>query len=240
MATHDTPQLGGTKGRFRRRLRIVERRGLPDITGDERFHRMLVELTQAMTASGRGADEAYHAALNRAREDEEFAVVVVKTLEALEEERYVERWAMVQLIIDLNHPVTADFLMDFVRRPIPEERSEDTVHGLSTVTEEVVLRTTAIEGLARLTQHGVDPSDALLELVADAEYVALRRAAWIALLDRGHERAIRDARHLLEERGFGWIADLRRLSVDEAEQHDPDLVNPDDRHRGGLPIPYDE
>lgn len=240
MARHDTPILGGTGERFEERLRIAEVRRLPDISGDERLYQGLLHLTALMTANGRNADEDYQVALREHREDEEFAVLVLKTLDRLEESRYLERWALVQLAIDLEHPVAGDYLAHFVRSPIPEERSEDTAHGLSTVTEEVILRTTAIEGLARLFRRHVDSSDTLLDVIASSDYVAMRRAAWFALVDGGRRDALERARALLEEHGYGWIAELRRVPVQEAEQPDPRRIDPDRRPLGGIPAPYDD
>jgi len=240
MARHDTPILGGNGEQFEERLRIAEIRRLPDISGDERRYQGLLRLTELMTANGRNADEDYQLALREHREDEEFTVLVLKTLDALEESRYLERWALVQLAIDLEHPVAGDYLVHFVRSPIPRERSEDTAHGLSTVTEEVILRTTAIEGLARLFRYDVDSSDTLLDVISSSDYVAMRRAAWFALVDGGRRDALERARALLEEHGYGWIADLRRIPVQEAEQHDPRRIDPDRRPLGGIPAPYDD
>lgn len=240
MAIDDAPTLGGNGEHFAERLQIAEVRQFPDISQDERLYQRLLDLANAMTASGQNADRRYQELLHRHREDDEFVVLVLRTLDALDESRYVERWALIQLATDLENPAAAGYLADFVLRPIPEEQSEDTAHGLSTVTEEVVLRTTAIEGLARLFRHDVDTTDALLQTISSSEYVAMRRAAWFALIDTGRSEAVDRARELLDERGDAWIAELRRIPVQDAEQQDPELVNQDRARRSGIPAPYDE
>lgn len=237
MAYDDTPRLGAGGYGGDDGLRIQERRAFPDVSGDERLYRRLTDTIAVMTAGGPKADEIYHEVLREQQDDEEFAILVLKTLDALEESAYIERWSLVQLAIDLEHPAAGEYLADLVRRPVPEERSEDAAHGVSTVTEEVILRTTAIEGLARLLVRHVDTTEALLETIASSDYVAMRRAAWFALAENGGEDAAKRARSILEQRGDAWIAELRRIPVQEAEQHDPRLIDPP---RVGIPAPYDE
>jgi hypothetical protein len=237
MSNDDTPRLGGDKEDFNDELNIRERRTFPDVSGDDRLYRRLTDTLAVMTASGPNADEIYQEALRAQQDDPELVTLAFKTLDALDEAAYVERWALLQLLIDLQNPVAAEYLAEFVRRPIPAEQSEDPGHGLSTVTEEVILRTTAIEGLARLLRHEVDTTETLLETIAASDYVAMRRAAWFALAESGREDAIHKARSILDERGDGWIAELRRIPVEEAEQHDPQLIDPP---RGGIPTPFGE
>jgi hypothetical protein len=239
MPIDDAPHVGGNN-EFRDELNIREWRRFPDVSGDERLYGTLIDAIGAMTTSSRDADEIYAAAIRRPRDDEEFVVLVLRTLDQLEESAYQERWALLQLAIDLEHPLTGRYLVDFVRRPIPEERAEDPVHGVSTVTEEVILRTTAIEGLARLFRRDFDSTDVLLETVESSDYVAMRRAAWFALIDGGRDDAVQRARELLHRSDFGWIADLRRIPVEEAEQQNPRLIDPNRAPRGDIPAPFDE
>lgn len=239
MPIDDTPRVGGNQ-EFVDSLTIRELHRYPDVSNDERLYRTLIDAVGAMTAGGPDADEVYNGLVRRLGEDEEFVGVVLKTLDSLEESEYQERWALLQLAIDLEHPAAGDYLAEFVRRPIPEERSEDPVHGVSTVTEEVILRTTAIEGLARLFGRDVDSSDVLLETVASSDYAAMRRASWFALIDGGRDDAVERARGLLQESEYGWIVDVRRIPVQEAEQQDPKLIDPRRPPRGGIPAPFGE
>jgi hypothetical protein len=239
MPIDDAPRVGGNKD-FVDALTIRELHRYPDVSNDERLYRTLIDALGAMTASGPDADEVYNGLVRRLGEDKEFVVVVLKTLESLEDSDYQERWALLQLAIDLEHPAAGEYLAEFVRRPIPEERSQDPVHGVSTVTEEVILRTTAIEGLARLFRRDVDSTDVLLETVGSSDYAAMRRASWFALIDGGRDDAVERARGLLQESEYGWIVDVRRISVQEAEQHDPKLIDPDRPSRVDIPAPFGE
>ena len=239
MSIDDAPRVGGNK-EFADQLNIRERRRYPDVSGDKRLYGALNDALGAMTASGPDADKDYSRALDQLKDDREFVILVFKTLEAVEESAYHERWALLQLAIDLQHPAAGEYLSEFVRRPIPEERAVDTAHGVSTVTEEVILRTTAIEGLARLFRRDFDATHVLLEVAGSSDYVAMRRAAWFALVDGGRDDALGRARELLKKSDYGWIADLKRTPVQEAEQQDPRLVYPEKRQRGKIPPPFNE
>ncbi|MET0909427.1 MAG: hypothetical protein ABWZ99_08150 [Ilumatobacteraceae bacterium] len=237
MPIDDAPRVGGNKN-FVDELTITAVHRYPDVSGDERLYRTLMDALAAMTGGGPDADENYQRTIRELGADDEFVGVVLKTLDALEEDEYQERWALVQLAIDLENRAAGDYLVEFVRREIAPERSKDPVHGVSTVTEEVILRTTAIEGLARLFRHDYDASDALLEIVSSAEYTALRRASWFALIDGGRDDAVERAREVLRDSDYAWIADLKRIPVQEAEQHDPERIHPPTR--GDIPPPFNE
>ena len=239
MPIDDAPRVGGNK-EFVDQLNILELRRYPDVSGDKRLYGALNDALAAMTAGGPDADKVYSRVLDRLKGDGDFVILVLKTLEAVEEAAYHERWALLQLAIDLEHPAAGEYLSEFVRRPIPEERAEDTVHGVSTVTEEVILRTTAIEGLARLFRRDFDATEVLLEVAGSSDYVAMRRAAWFALVDGGRDDALGRARELLEKSDYGWIADLKRTPVREADQQDPRLIYPRKTQRGEIPSPFNE
>lgn len=221
----DRPQLRRSRGRSREEdtFSVASYRTIPDVGADRRLWQRLIAAVSAMTASGAGAEEAYQSALADLREHGADAVhVIAATYEQLEEGAYQERWALVQLLTDLSLPETTAFFADLVQRPVPKERSRDTVHGVSTVTEEVVLRTTSMEGLARRIRDGDRAAVNALLPALEHEYVAMRRAAWHALVDGGDEDGIAKGRDILIARGDEWIVDLRRTPVAETSQPRPE------------------
>lgn len=240
MATKDVPTLRrpDDDGDHARLGRLRE---IPDVFGDPETYRRLVDVLGAMTASGPRADEQYHEQLRAVRDDGRLMELLPATVEALDEDAYHERWALTQLAVDLESEGYARFLVDTLRRPVPDERAEDPGHGLSTVTEEVILRTTALEGLARLGRQGVDVGGPILETVEQAPYLAMRQAAFAAALDTGRDEIVERARAVLAARGEEWIADLKRIPVEEAPQADrkqiPRAVR---RPRTKAPTPFDE
>lgn len=216
------------------------RRTIPDISNDPDAYGRLIDIIGAMTSSGERADVRYRRSLTRASRDSGFVTLVARTAATLEEEAYEERWALTQLLVDLESPDAAEALTDLVRAPIPPEKSKDPSHGLSTVTEEVILRTTAIEGLARLQRQEVDTTDTLLETISGSEYVSLRRAAWFALVDGGRDDAVERARSILTDRDEAWITELKRIPVEEAPQADrAQIGRAKPRPRRPLPEPFD-
>ncbi|WP_439592426.1 hypothetical protein [Microbacterium sp.] len=237
----DTPSLGGERREAEGDLAEAgSRRVIPDISGNPDAYARLIDIIGTMTSSGARADALYQRALKRASGDPEFVTLVAKTAGSLEEDAYEERWALTQLIVDLESPDAADALVELVRAPIPPEKAEDPSHGLSTVTEEVILRTTAIEGLARLQHRDVDTTDTLLETISASDYVSLRRASWFALVDGGRDDAIEKARSILGDRGDSWITELKRIPVEEAPQADrAQIGRAKPRPRRPLPEPFD-
>jgi hypothetical protein len=224
----DTPRLG-RQAADGDSVVVRDQRSIPDVTGDERLYRRLLDAVAVMTSGGVHADESYQRTLREIREDTEFIEILLRTADSLPEEAYDERWALTQLAVDLQHPRTAEYLAALIRRPVPPEQAEDSGHGQSTVTEEVILRTTAIEGLARLTREGTDATkgqveallDTLVETLDSTQYLSLRRAAWFALVDSGNEDVIGRARASLARRGEEWVTTMRRIPVEEAPQADP-------------------
>lgn len=238
---NDTPRLGSERSEAEGDLAEASvRRMIPDISGNPDAYARLIDIIGTMTSSGVGADALYHRSLQRASLDPEFVTLVAKTAGSLEQEAYEERWALTQLLVDLESPEAADALVELVRAPIPPEKAEDPSHGLSTVTEEVILRTTAIEGLGRLLRRDVDIVDPLLETISGTDYVSLRRASWFALIDGGRDDAIEKARSILADRGDAWITELKRIPVGEAPQADREQIGrAKPRPRRSLPEPFD-
>lgn len=175
----------------------------------------------AMAAGGDSAEDSYQRALAALRERAGDAVTTLgATYESLEEDRYIERWSLVQLLNDLRLRESVAVLTEILRQPIPAERSSDPAHGLSTVGEEVIIRTTAVEALGRLLADGEGQArDALLEQVRH-DVVSVRRAVIQAAVDSGDQRvraAIVDA---LTGAPDEWLLGLRRVAVREVPQAD--------------------
>ena len=237
----DRPQLRRSARRSREEdtFSVASYRSIPDVGADRRLWQRLIGAVSAMTASGPDAEEAYQSALAQLREYGGEAVdVIAATYEQLEESAYQERWALVQLLTDLSLPETTRFFGKLVGAPIPEERSRDTVHGVSTVTDEVVLRTTAMEGLSRRVRAGDrDAVDALLPALEN-DFIAMRRAAWHALVDGGDDDGMAKGRDILSSRGDDWIIELRRTPVAEIDQPRPEPGEA--RPTTEPPAPFDE
>jgi hypothetical protein len=129
------------------------------------------------------------------------------------------------------------FLKSVVLTPIPPEESPDS-HTFSTVTEETILRTTAIEGLERLA---VDGSDAALDVMLgalDQPSLSMRRAAVQGILatTRGAELRDRLAEILPEDQRF-LLAIQRAVVQDVPQVRDPRTHLADKAGEKGAPAP---
>jgi len=171
-----------------------------------------------MNAFGVGAEQAYQASLDRLRARAPEVVADVGTrYDALEEDQYSERESLIQLLTDLRHTASVPVLDDVLRRPIPPERSADPAHGLSTVGEEIIIRTTAVEALARLAADGDSGAKDLLLAQTRHDTFSVRRAAVQGIADSGDADLLDRMRRELQGED-ARLLEYRRIDVRSAPQ----------------------
>jgi len=172
-----------------------------------------------MNRSGEDAEETYQRYLNRLRDHIGDAVAELRSqYDALEEDQYVERWSLIQLLADMRHPASLPVLESVLRQPIPPERSSDPAHGLSTVGEEIMIRTTAVEALARLASDGNQEAKGLLLEQVRHEAFSVRRAAVQAITDSGDAQLQDQVRKELAGIEDQRLMNSRRLDVSSVPQ----------------------
>jgi len=170
---------------------------------------LLLEAVQRMNGFGEDAESNYQQALAALRETGREAIDALgREFADLREDQYVNRWAVIQLLTDLQDPRALDILDKIISTPMPTERSPDP-HS-STAGRELVVRTTAVEAIARLAAHGsVEARDALLKH-ARHSVRSVKIAAVLAYLEQGGPRARKElvTRMLKADH---WILDIRRM-----------------------------
>jgi hypothetical protein len=171
-----------------------------------------------MNSVGEAAEQDYQRALSRVRDHsgETVAAVASAGWESLPENAYLDRWALVQLLADLEMPATIEVLDAVLSTPLPPERSAEHDHRYSTVGQEIVVRTTAVEGLRRLAANDdARAADALMRHVRH-ENRTVRVACVMALRDLGreYEESLRSA--ITEEDRF--LLEIRRLQATDVPQ----------------------
>ena len=140
----DAPDTGDS-------LRANPRRNAPQRSGTGR---LLDDLIAAMTSAGESAQSRYGDALVRLQERADDAVIEIARAEGGCHHRdYGRRWALIQAASELHRESALPYLRSVVMTPIPAEESADP-HSFSTVVEETILRTTAIEGIEQLAAQG--------------------------------------------------------------------------------------
>jgi hypothetical protein len=170
---------------------------------------VLREAVQRMNESGDEAEARYQQALAAVRQAGSDAIdAVVGEFRATDDGDVVNRWALVQLLSDLQDPRSIDVLGRIVGLPLPEDRSPDP-HG-SVAARELVVRTTAVEGIARLAAAGSTAAqDALLENVSHPVR-SVRIAAILACVEQGGEKARQELQSRVAE-SERWLLDIRRV-----------------------------
>lgn len=178
---------------------------------------LLANLFAAMSAVGDDAEAEYQSALKQLRAEPELAIIeIARSENDCGRQDYPGRWACVHAAAELRHAATLPFLRSLVLRPIPPEESEDP-HSFSTVAEETILRTTAVDGVAELAKDRRDALEALFEFLS-VDSLSVRRAAVQGLLatPRGRRLRARIEASLPADQRF--LLDLKRIDVRDAPQ----------------------
>jgi hypothetical protein len=132
------------------------------------------------------------------------------------EDQYITRWAQVQLLSDLRESATLDLFQGILDAPIPPEKAPEMI-TYSTVGEEVMIRTTAIEGVTRLAATGDRRAIELLRKNAQHEVFSIRRAAVQGYLEAVGPNGREELRKILQKQDH-FILDLRRTEVQNVPQ----------------------
>jgi hypothetical protein len=210
----------------------------PDPFGESDAGKALRHFLSVMYSSGENATDTYRQALESLRADPEKVLDQISQSESLfRETDYPTRWALIFTASELRHPAALPYLRSVALSRIPAERSQDT-HSFSTVAEETILRTTAVEGIGHLAHTGnAQAVDALFECLARPS-LSVQRAAVQSLLGTPDGQQYRDriAQSLPDDRRF--LLDLHRIDVREA----PQVRNPEqfltDKHSFSSPPPH--
>jgi hypothetical protein len=208
---------------------------------DTEAGKALREFLAVIYNQGDGAAQAYDQALERLRAHGEGVAAEIAYAEPLlREGDYPGRWALIFAACELRSPAALPYLQSFALSRIPAERSPDP-HSFSTVAEETILRTTAIEGIGRLArENNARAVEALFECLA-RPVISMRRAAVQELLAApdGQKQRDRIAAALPDDQRF--LLDLRRIDVHQVPQvrYPEQFLAPALREPSSMPPPHD-
>src|SRR6267378_3110435 len=162
---------------------------------------LIVEAVNRMGGVGDDAEEQYRRALAalKSRADEAVEILAAE-YEALPEERYLDRWSLVQLLCDLRDPKAVKVLTGIVASKVPPEKFKES-HDFSSVTEEVIIRTTAVDGLAKLSADGVEEARRALLRHSGNRVFSIRRASVQGLMETGADEDKKELRAKLKAKG---------------------------------------
>ena len=179
---------------------------------------LIVEAINRMGGVGDDAEDNYKRALSSLTKwGPSVLELIVTEYEDLPEDRYLDRWSLVQLVVDLRYPEAVKALDRIITSRIPAEKAKGS-HDVSTVAEEVMIRTTAVEGLVRLSADGVAGAQQVLLKHAAHRTFSIRRACVQGLMETGTDDDKKKLRRLLKERKEEGLLKIKRADVREVPQ----------------------
>ncbi len=185
---------------------------------------LLANVVSAMYQAGDDAEENYQAALKRLRErPEEVVIEISRSEQCCHEDDYPTRFALIHAAAQMEHKAVLPFLTNLILTPLPAEKSSDP-HSFSTVQEETILRTRAIEGVGQLARENRDAANALFEFLKQPS-LSMRRAAVQSLLAVRRDAATRKKIAALLPEEHRFLVDLKAVDVRQV----PQIKNPE-RH----------
>lgn len=188
-------------------------------SGDSELDELILDALNRMGDVGGEAEQRYQEALEPLHERHEAVVDAVSAavLEGTRGERYLERWGLTHLLVELRSPRAATTFDELLAQPIPEEKSPDT-HLFSSRAEELTIRSAAIDGLEALAAGGDEEASEILLRHLDSEHFTIRRAVVQALRAAGDDAVLRQVRERLDAQGESELMDIDRADVTDVPQ----------------------
>jgi hypothetical protein len=176
----------------------------------------------AAASDDQSADARIGEAIEALRGEPEFAVIeIARALGETKLENYPARMGLILAANALEHEQALPLLVSIAETPIPTEASPPG-HGLGATAEEVILRTTAVDGIGRLARQGTASALSALISLAESPVFSIRRASvHAALVARPRDKTTRQ--RLLESLPSSqhFLLDLKAPSVAEVPQPEP-------------------
>lgn len=212
LESRETPQRAPSTQDF------VQQQPAQEFLGSSPAAVLLRNFLRAAGTGGAGAQQSYHTALADLRKHAPDVVVEIARAErACASQDYPTRWMLIYAASQLDNGAALSFLCTVAASPIPPERSKDP-HSWSTVAEETILRTTAIDGVARLARRKNPKALAsLFEFLTQPSFSVKRAAAQgILAAPNGRKLSSRIANLLPSDQRF--ILDMKHVDVREVPQ----------------------
>lgn len=189
---------------------------------DNPLNERIVKAINMMGGVGNDAEANYQAALDTLRkQSSEVVRIVAAEYKDLPEDQYLDRWSLIQLLAELKAPSSLPILDDILSSQLPPEQSKNP-HSFSTVGEEIVIRTTAVEAVTRIA---ADKNKKALEVMlkhAQHKNFSVKRASIQGYLAYGGKDARKVLVKVLPKKDQS-ILDIRRMDVREVPQADGGL-----------------
>jgi len=131
----------------------------------------------ASMAHGADAEAKYQESLTRLRAEPGAADALYETYRKIPAEHYLLRTMLTEGLKELRSPAALAHLNDIAREKIPADRRPENTE-IDTRTDEVVIRITAVEGIAILAANrSAEAENSLLELTGNEDLTVRQMAA---------------------------------------------------------------
>lgn|SRR5215207_6043931 len=188
-----------------------------NISRDKQLNEHIAKAINLMGGTGDNAEANYQSALaDLTSKSQEVVSILASEYKNLPKNQYLDRWSLVQLLVDLKDPSSLPILDEILSSQIPSEESKDP-HSFSTVREEVIIRTTAVEALIQIA---VDRNTQALELLlkhVQHENSSVKRASIQGYLAYGGTEAHETLLRVLPKKDH-LILNIHRKDVREVPQ----------------------
>jgi hypothetical protein len=193
------------------------------------LNEQIVETINRMGGVGEDAEKRYQACLNALfRQAREVVAIVEQELKDQPADSYLDRWSLVYLLAELKQPNALQALDGILSARIPEERYKDP-HNFTSVGEEVVIRTTAVDAIMRIAADGVKEAQEMLLKHVRHDNFSVKRAAVQAFLQVAGEGGRETLMKNMPESDH-HILDIKAIDVRQAPQAEGGLhLKPCDR-----------
>jgi hypothetical protein len=180
------------------------------------FSQRLERYLSTLYATGEDVEKQHERALEYLRRDAaEVVIAIVKASSSCESADYPRRWALVYAAARLEDEAALPYFRELVLTPIPES-GHPVGHRNTATREETILRTTAVDGVARLATRGDRRAFDMLHEFLQVPSISIRRASVQAILAVDPEARDRLAELLPPEQRF--LLDVKQISVSETPQ----------------------
>ena len=188
------------------------------LRGESYTKAILDDFLKVMNNVGEDAQENYDSSLEELRKNPEDVIVEIARQEkATIISDFPKRWALIYAAADLHHASSLPLLRNIVLTPIPPEESDDP-HSFSTVGEETILRTTAVDGVRYLAEQGNDAAIKSLYEFLTIPSVSIRRASVQAILAIRKDKVARQELEQLLSRDQHFLLNLKAVHVSDVSQ----------------------
>ena len=180
---------------------------------------LLHELLVTMNRSENDAEEVYQSALAAIRKNPVDSVIEIARLESLcPAFDYAMRSALIFAACELEHHAALPLLRSVVLTPIPLEAAKDPQN--STVAEETIIRTTAVDGVSILAHDGDKNVINILFEFLEIPSFSIRRASVQGLLRSAHGNDLRERIVECLPKDQRFLLDLKKMDVRKVSQID--------------------